>query len=126
MTVKTVKISIVGGPETTVAWTQGMNGQTALELAEDNLGDEFIYCIEYYGRTLGYLVNMINETYDTFKSSASPFFYWEFLVNGTPSSTGIDQTVLRDGDLVSFEFTTYNLEATSALMTAKHKRRAGK
>lgn len=122
----TVKLAIVGGPETDVQWSSGMTGQTALERAEDNLGSEFIYCIEYYGSGLGYLVNMINETYDTFASSASPFFYWEFLVNGSPSSTGIDQTVLQDGDVVTFEFTTYESEAASALTKAKHLRRTGK
>lgn len=122
----TIKVSITGGPSTTVAWTSGMNAQQALELAEDAFGDEeFIFSLEYYGSSLGYLVNMINETYDTFKSTSSPFFYWEFLVNGKPSPTGIDQTTLNDNDVVSFEFTTYNREAASSLTVAKHRRRCG-
>lgn len=80
--------------------------------------------MEYYGSSLGYLVNMVNETYDTFKSSSEPFFYWEFLVNDQPSSTGIDQTTLSDSDAVAFRFTTYDPQAASSLTAAKHRRRA--
>lgn len=120
----TVKVSVTGGPNTDVAWTSGMNAQDALELAEDNLTADFIYSLEFYGSSLGYLVNMINETYDTFKSTTNPFFYWEFLVNGTPSPKGIDQTILNDGDVVTFTFTTFDAAAASALMKAKHRRRS--
>jgi hypothetical protein len=30
-----------------------------------------------------YMAFMINETFDSYISSAEPYFYWEFLVNGT-------------------------------------------
>lgn len=119
-----ISISISGGPSANVTWTSSMNAQQALELAEDVLQEEFIYSIEYYGSTLGYLVNMINETYDTFKSSSKPYFYWEFLVNGSPSPTGIDQTILNDGDEVSFTFKSYDTSSVSNQITAKHNRRS--
>ena len=119
----TIGVSITGGPAANVTWTNGMNAQQALELAEDVLQEEFIYSIEYYGAGLGYLVNMINETYDTFKSSSKPYFYWEFSVNGTPSPTGIDQTVLSDGDQVSFTFKSFDTYNASDQISAKHGRR---
>ncbi|MCG8371829.1 MAG: DUF4430 domain-containing protein [Proteobacteria bacterium] len=119
----TVNVAVTGGPSTSVAWTSGMNAQNALELAEDNLAGDFIYSMEYYGSSLGYLVNMINETYDTFKSTSNPFFYWEFFVNGAPSPKGIDQTILNDGDDVTFTFATYNEAAASAITKVKHTRR---
>ncbi len=120
----TISISVTGGPATNVTWTNGMNAQQALELAEDVLQEEFIYSIEYYGSALGYLINMINETYDTFKSSSKPYFYWEFLVNGSPSQTGIDQTTLSDGDEVSFTFKSYDASSVSKQISAKHNRRS--
>jgi hypothetical protein len=48
---------------------------------------------------LGYLVCMINETYDTYPSTPAPFFYWEPLVNGKPSSAGIDSHLRNAGDV---------------------------
>lgn len=119
-----ISISITGGPATSITWANGMNAQNALELAEDALKEEFIYSIEYYGSALGYLVNMINETYDTFKSNSKPYFYWEFSVNGSPSPTGIDQTMLNDGDEVSFTFKRYDALNVSNQITAKHNRRS--
>lgn len=120
----TVTVTITGGPSTNVTWTQGMNAQQALELAEDNLGKQLLFSIEYYGSQLGYLVNMINETYDTFKSSAHPYFYWEFFVNNTPATHGIDQTILQDGDSITFTYTAYTQSSPSPTAQEKHNRRA--
>jgi hypothetical protein len=119
-----INISITGGPTADVTWTSGMNAQQALELAEDVLKEDFIYSIEYYGSSLGYLVNMINQTYDTFTSGSQPYFYWEFLVNGSPSPKGIDQTILADKDEVLFTFTRYQASSSSNQTTAKHNRRS--
>ena len=47
---------------------------------------------------------MINETYDSFISSAEPFFYWEFFVNGQSATKGIDNTILSSGNTISFRF----------------------
>lgn len=119
-----ISVSITGGPVASVTYISGMNAQKALEQAEDVLQEEFIYSIEYYGSSLGYLVNMINETYDTFKSKSKPYFYWEFLVNGSPSPTGIDQTILSDGDEISFTFKSYDTSSASSQITEKHNRRS--
>jgi hypothetical protein len=50
---------------------------------------------------------MINETYDSFISSAEPFYYWEFVVNNVPAGKGIDNTTLSEGDVVRFSFERY-------------------
>lgn|SRR5262249_199305 len=110
-----VSVEVVGGPSVQVPWIQGMTGQQALEAAYNqiNSSETFTYALQFYGSQLGYLVMMINETYDSFISSAAPFFYWEFFVNGQPATNGIDNTILSAGDAVKFSFELY--------IPAKHK-----
>jgi hypothetical protein len=105
----TVQIVVSGGPTIDVPWSQGMNVQQALEGAYNQVGQaaQFTFALQFYGQ-FGYLVMMINETYDSFISSAAPYFYWELLVNGAPSQTGIDSTILNAGDVVTFSFETYS------------------
>src|SRR5260370_25833688 len=92
----TITIQIVGGPSVTIPFTAGMNAQQAIEAAYKSLNkqSEFTYALQFFGAKLGYLVVMINETYETFMSLAHPFYFWEFFINGQPSQTGIDQTTL--------------------------------
>jgi hypothetical protein len=75
-TIPTVSIEILGGPNASVPWSQGMNVQRALELAWDviNKTQTFSYGLQYYGPQLGYMVFMINETFDSFVSTSDPFF----------------------------------------------------
>jgi hypothetical protein len=111
----TVSLEVVGGPSVQVPWTADMTAQNALEAAFDQINSSatFTYALQFYGAQLGYLVLMINETYDSFISSAAPFFYWEFLVNDQPATKGIDSTTLSAGDAVKFSFEQY--------IPAKHK-----
>lgn len=107
-----VTVEIGGGPTIRAPWTEGMNAQQALERAYSvqNPG-AFTYALQYYGDQVGYLVIMINETYDSFISSggelASPFFYWEFLVNGKHAAKGIDNTILEADDIIRFSLEMY-------------------
>ena len=78
-----------------------------------NSSATFTYALQFYGSQLGYLVMMINETFDSFISSAEPFFYWEFFVNDQPATKGIDNTILSAGDAIKFSFELY--------IPAKHK-----
>lgn len=106
-----VTLQIIGGPSYEIEWFEGMNGQDALQSAFDvSKSGDFTFSLQYYGAELGYLVDMINETYDTFISKYEPYFFWEFLVNGKSSSTGIDSTTIKNGDVISFQFITYNTE----------------
>lgn len=120
----TVTVEVIGGPTITVVWSQGMNAQQALEEAYNQINNsgQFTYALQYYGSGLGYLVVMINETYDSFISSSAPFYYWEFFVNGISSLTGVDNTILNSGDAVSFELQMYAPEThPNSLLKAKHE-----
>lgn len=123
----TVTVTIKHGLSVQVPWTEGMNAQDALELAYNTMGSsaKFTYALQYFGKDLGNLVCMMNETYDTFQASYKPFYYWEFLLNGEPATQGIDQTHLRPGDEISFELMDYE-QATykGTLLHAKHARHA--
>ncbi len=125
-----VTVSVVYGPSATVPWQSGLTALQAMELAQAQIEpdpkEQFTFCLQYYGQSLGYLVNMINETYDSFISrggeTATPFFYWNFLVNGQPATQSVDRTVLNDGDAVSFEFVTYvQMIHKDTLLAAKHQ-----
>ena len=107
-----VSVTIAGGPSVQVAWQAGMNAQNALELAWNQINNStsFTYGLQYYGSADGYLLFMVNETYDSFLSSAAPYYYWEFFVNGVSQNQGIDSTILNPGDAVSFGFSQYSLE----------------
>lgn len=121
---QTVQVSVVGGPSVMVPWFQGMNAQQALEGAYTQINNSivFTYALQYYGSGLGYLVVMMNETYDSFVSTSAPFFYWQFCVNGSPASTGIDGVSLNPDDVVSFSLEMYSSEVhKSTTLEAKHK-----
>jgi hypothetical protein len=62
----TVSLEVVGGPSVEVPWKAGMTAQDALEAAFNQINSSatFTYALQFYGSELGYLVLMINETYD--------------------------------------------------------------
>ncbi len=126
MAANTVTVQVTFGPTITVPWVSGMNAQQAMEAAYNGQSPpgEFTFALQYFGSALGNLAIMINETYESFMSSAAPFFFWEFLVNGTPASKGIDGTILNAGDTITFELQTFD-PATHANTTvgAKHAAR---
>ena len=120
---QTVQVTIVGGPSVSVQWFQDMNAQQALEGAYNQINNAtlFTYAIQYYGSALGYLLVMVNETYDSFISSSAPFFYWQFLVNGTAAQAGIDGVVLNPGDVISFSFEMFSAEQhENSTLSSKH------
>jgi len=116
-----VTVNVYGGPSTQVNWSSGMNAQQAMEAAYIAAPQSFIFGLQYFGQ-YGYMVIMINQTFETFATSEAPYYYWDFLYNGNPSSTGIDQTILNDGDTISFELTTYSAtKHKGTLLEVKHK-----
>ena len=122
--VSSVTLEIDGGSTISVPWTQGLTARQALEAAWQEVadGDSFTYGLQYYGSSLGYLVFMINETYDTFLSVSEPFFYWEFSINGNPAPSGVDETVLNAGDVVGFALQAYEpAKHEGSLLAAKHQ-----
>ncbi|KAI9449980.1 hypothetical protein F5148DRAFT_1338197 [Russula earlei] len=124
-----VSLSITGGPSITgLTWFSGMTGRDVLEAAYNSLSSpvtEFTYTLEYFGTddSLGYLVNMINGTFDSFNAAQSPYFFWEFLVNDSEAENGIDYTTISDGDEVEFSYIQFVPETASKALKAKHARR---
>jgi Domain of unknown function (DUF4430) len=123
-----VTIEITGGPTLTFPWAEKMTGQIAMETAFNteqvaaNGSRTFIFMLQYYG-ALGYLVDMINGTFDTFSfqnNVAHPYFFWDFEVNGKDSTAGIDNTPINDGDVITFNYEIYPpLAGTKPNLTAK-------
>lgn len=131
-----VTVRIVGGPTASVAWHEGLTGLQAMELAQGKIepdpNEQFTFAVQFFGAKLGYLVTMINETYDSFISrggeSASPFFYWNFLINNQPATKSVDRTILAGGDEIVFQFEQFSSEKhKNSLVELKHmqQRRPG-
>ncbi len=115
-----ITINITNGPTLTSPFVLGMNAQQALEFAYINApAGSFSYALQYYGASLGYLVSMINETYESFYAGTqqNPFYFWEFIVNGVVSQVGIDFTILKDNDILTFEFFPYSQSANPGSTT---------
>ena len=118
-----VSVEVVGDGITTVAWSEGMNGQAALEEAH-NAAPQLTFALEYFGSTYGYMVVMINGTYESFSATEAPFYFWELYVNGQSAQQGIDGTILNDGDIMSFAFVLYDPDAhAGTLLAVKHEAR---
>jgi hypothetical protein len=104
-----------------VPWTSGMNAQQALEAAYNLRTDKnYGFSVAYYGEPFGYFLEEIERIGD------QPGVYWEFFVNGTWSSTGIDTTILNAGDAIAFEYQYYdpNQPESNPQLAAKHERKA--
>jgi len=117
----TVTVSITNGPSIDVEWFQDMNTQQALEGAfnQQSSSDAFSFAIQYYGSSLGYLVIMIDNIYET---NSSPIFYWEFYLNGNASVNGIDSTTLNASDKVTFTYEEYSEDKhKNTTVGVKHK-----
>jgi hypothetical protein len=82
-----------------------MNVQQAMETA---YGTEqgYAFALQYFGDDLGYEATMIDNIVQ--QAGTDAFLFWELSVNGNVSSTGIDETMLEDGDAVEWNYTAYN------------------
>jgi hypothetical protein len=119
----TVKVEVIGGPYADVAWREGMSALSAMieaqSIIEPNPNEQFTFALQHY-TGLGFLVIMINETYDSFISrggeTASPFFYWNVKVGGSGITTSVEKTILRAGDVLTFDFGRFDPNAHSGTM----------
>lgn len=125
-----VTLAVDGGPTIAVPWTSGMNAQQVLEAAfqQQQTPGSFAYGLQYFGspegQYLGYLVLMINETYDTFISSGDPYFYWQFSVDGIPAPKGVDSTIVDNGATVGFAYTQWAEDQEGTALEIKHRFRS--
>ena len=125
-----VTLAITDGPTfEDLTWFSGMTGRQVLEAAYNSMPapvTSFAYNLEYYGEQddLGYLVSMMNGTFDSFNAAQSPYYFWEFIVNGIVQDYGIDNTVIPANATVTFSFVPYVPAAkASKALQAKYKRR---
>jgi hypothetical protein len=102
-----VNIDVGGAAPIVVPWQSGMNVQTALEAAYNQIQNSktFSFASQFFGTyqgppygPLGYMVIMLNGTYDLPNQGQ----YWALLVNGVYASKGIDLLPLNAGDNVEF------------------------
>jgi hypothetical protein len=115
----TVRVQVVdegGGfaSEADVPFVPGMNVQSALEGAYNvQAPPQFHFFLEYFGSEggvyFGYLVTQFNATADAGSTN------WMLYVNNVQAPTGIDTTVLNDGDQVLFTYEQYSAETHGAI-----------
>lgn len=111
-----ISITISSEVPVSVPFAAGMNAQKALEESYPSIQ----FGVNYYG-SLGYMVVMLNGIYDAPASG----FYWQFSVNGVLSPTGIDGTILNDGDSISFDNIQYSpTNHANTLLEVKHQHAA--
>ncbi|MDX6669906.1 MAG: hypothetical protein QOI91_269 [Solirubrobacteraceae bacterium] len=110
-----ITLEISGGgpvPQVVVPYQAGMNVQTLMEVAYNvNSGSPpppleimLRFTVEYFGSTFGYELLTLNST------TAAGNTWWELVVNGAETPTGMDSTFLNDGDTVLWVLTEFSSE----------------
>jgi hypothetical protein len=94
-----------------IPFTSQMNVQNALESAYNSsiyppAFPPLSFVIEYFGsyngQYLGYFVTQMDGT------AQQGSKYWILYVNNVAATSGIDQTILNDGDQIEFRYETYS------------------
>ena len=126
-TISTVSITIGTNPPITIPWTREMNAQGALETAYNRVQNstKFSFALQFFGTyqgppfgPLGYMVIMLNGTYDLSNGSV----YWAFYLNGALAQKGIDYTVFNPGDAIRFTYEVYDEKKHGGThMEVKHR-----
>jgi hypothetical protein len=115
----TVTLTISDGTSiNNVPYTANMTARNVLEAAY-NLSvnpptmPQINFWIDYYGFSLGYLVNMINGTTQMGDN------YWFLYINGNVTTTGVDETIINPGDQVAFKYEAYNSSVHAQTVVGK-------
>ncbi|WBB80410.1 DUF4430 domain-containing protein [Micromonospora sp. WMMD882] len=91
-----------------IAYAPGLTVRQAMERAFDqHTAKAYHFEMRYYGQSLGYLVSMIDDLSDQIGSDPGTFVFWELSVNGKIADTGVDTTVLHDGDEIGWDYLAY-------------------
>lgn len=107
-----MKIDLLGnqiGQIEGIPYSQDMSVQSAMEAAH-NVGTDHAYnfSLEYFGTNLGYEVVTLDSVSIQNGSDPNVFLFWALYVNEHLSNTGIDETILNDGDLIGWNYEAYN------------------
>src|SRR5919197_361877 len=110
----TMTINIAGSPIAQIAgipFRGGMTARQAMETAYDSPElHTYNFSLEYFGKELGYEVTILDDIRRQIGSDPESFLSWELSLNGEPSQTGIDDTILEDGDEIGWNYTNYQRE----------------
>ena len=122
-----VSITVSDAQPIEVPWNPGMNVQQALEATYNRVenANVFSFAIEFFGTyqslpygPLGYMVVMLNGTYDLPDQSQ----YWALYINNIPATKGVDNSFLNSGDSVLFLNEPYSEQKHSKSAVAlRHK-----
>lgn len=95
-----------------IPYSPGLNVHQAMEAAY-NLSPNHIYAfdLEYFGQQLGYEVIGIDNITSQSGPAYGIFTFWALYINGQLSETGIDETILHDGDEIGWNYERYSEEA---------------
>lgn len=95
-----------------IPFTAGMNIQQAMEAAYGlTPGHSYNFSLQYFGTELGYEVVTLDSIANQIGSDPNSYLFWALYINGTFSPTGIDSTVLQDGDQIGWDFEGFSPEA---------------
>ena len=111
--------------EVSITWRADMNVQEALETAyntEKQAGRNFDFAVQYFGDSgqeyLGYLLVMLNKTYDDPNNTTD---YWLYSINGVSAQVGIDDYMVNAGDTIEFDYIPIaTADTTNTIHKAKH------
>lgn len=94
-----------------IPFTASMNVQKAMEAAYGlTPGHTYNFSLQYFGTKLGYEVVTLDSIANQVGSDLNSYVFWALLVNGKLSPTGIDGTVLKDRDQVTWDYQVYSPE----------------
>jgi hypothetical protein len=112
----TVTISVLGTQVAMIEdlpYVSGMNVQQVMEAAyaaemTSPLKAVVEYTLEYYGPSFGYELVTLDSMSLQVGADGESSAFWELLLNGQMTSTGIDSTFPADGDSIEWNYTIYS------------------
>lgn len=94
-----------------IPFTANMNVQQAMEAAYGlTPGHTYNFSLQYFGTALGYEVVTLDSIANQAGSDPGSYIFWALYINGQFSPTGIDETILNDGDQIGWDYQSYSPE----------------
>lgn len=103
-----------------IPYESNMTVRQAMEAGLDQTGDHrYRFTLRWYGHAYGYFLDALGSSTDKAEVAGQTGFqgractFWALYVNGELSPSGIDQTILKDADIVSWRYQQYTPEQHS-------------
>jgi Domain of unknown function (DUF4430) len=125
----TMTIAVFGDPVgkiTDIPYTTGMNVQQVMEAAYDQASPAPVsFVLQYFGHDLGYEIIAIDNVASQNGAAFNAFTFWALSINGVLSPTGIDETLVSDGDQIEWAYVAYSEAEHAGTRFATVRRRMG-